>query len=188
MASVRTFIAFNTPEAIRESITAFQSELRNSGADVRWESSDKFHVTIKFLGNVDESQLPGLTRKIQSACENYRSFEVWYRGAGGFPDLKHPRVIWLGCENEDGTLANLKSSLDRVLLPDGFEIEERPFRPHITLGRIRSPKGLHYLTPKLENLTFEPQMGTIREVLVVKSVLRPQGAAYTVLSSIQLQS
>ena len=62
MASVRTFIAFNTPEAIRESITAFQSELRNSGADVRWESSDKFHVTIKFLGNVDESQLPGLTR------------------------------------------------------------------------------------------------------------------------------
>jgi len=188
MAFARTFIAINTPESIRQSITAFQSELRKSGADVRWESPDKFHVTIKFLGNVEESQLPGLTRQIQSVCEQHPSFEVWYRRAGGFPDLKHPRVIWLGCENEDGTLATLRSALDTVLLPHGFEIEARPFRPHITLGRIRSPKGLDHLTPKLENLTFEPQMGTIREVLIVKSVLRPQGAAYTVLTSIHLQS
>jgi len=174
MASLRTFIAFETPEAIRQSITAFQSELKKSGADVRWEPPDKFHVTIKFLGNVEESRLPELTRQIQSVCENDRSFKVWYRGAGGFPDLKHPRVIWLGCENEDGVLANIKSALDTVLLPHGFEIEDRPFRPHVTLGRIRSPKGLHYLTPKLENLTFEPLMGTIFEVLIVKSVLRPQ--------------
>jgi len=188
MASLRTFIAFETPEAIRQSITAFQSDLRRYGADVRWEPPDKFHVTIKFLGKTEESQLPVLTRQIQSVCGTHRSFEVWYRGAGAFPDLKHPRVIWLGCENEDGTLAGIKSALDTALLPHGFEIEGRPFRPHVTLGRIRSPEGLHYLTPKLENITFEPLMGTIREVLIVKSVLRPQGAAYTVLSSIQLQS
>lgn len=165
-----------------------QSELRESGADVRWESPDKFHATIKFLGDVEEAGLPGVLRDARSACAPHPPFVVSYQGLGAFPALRHPKVVWIGCANEDGTLGRIKTSLDAGLLPHGFKVEERAFRPHVTLGRVRSARGLQHLTPRLENLTFEPQTGTISEILVMKSVLRPQGAEYSVVTSIHLQS
>lgn len=187
MASIRTFIAFDTPAPIREAMTALQTDLRESGADVRWESPDKFHATIKFLGAVDPSVLPAVMAETRSVCGKYRPIGVSYRGLGAFPNERRPRVFWIGVVNDDGSLSSLKSALDTALIPYGFPVEERAFTPHITLGRVRTARGLKYLTPKLEKLTFEPRAGTISEVLVMKSVLRPQGAEYTVLTSIHLQ-
>src|SRR5260221_5183553 len=182
MGSIRTFIAFDTPARVREAMMAVQEELAEPDADVRWESPEKSHTTIKFLGGVDESILPGVLETTRSVCGTFRPFEVTYEGVGAFPEGRHPKVIWTGCLNADGSLASLKSALDRALVPFGFPIEERAFRPHLTLGRVRSPRGLQYLTPKLEKLTFEPRKETISEILVMKSVLRPQGGEYTVLT------
>lgn len=186
MESIRTFIAFDTPEEIRGEILKLQDRLRSSDADVRWESSGKFHVTIKFLGDVRDSHMAGVLSRIAGAVKGRPPFAVTYQRLGAFPDRKRPRVIWLGCENTDGTLLAMKEALDRELQPLGFEIEERRFHPHVTLGRVKSPRRLNNLTPMLESLTFEPRNGTVDTVSVMRSVLNPQGAQYSILQSLHL--
>ena len=101
--------------------------------------------------------------------------------------MKSPRVLWIGCENPDGRLLPLKNALDSGLLPEGFEVEDRPFHPHVTLGRVKSLRGKNDLTPMLEKLTLEPRVATVAEIIVMKSTLKPQGAVYTVLKNIRLQ-
>ena len=187
MGFIRTFIAFDTPNDIRNKMSILQEELRQSRADVKWESSDKFHATIKFLGNVDENLLSKVVSICNDGLSNYSSFIINYQYLGCFPNKKHPRVIWIGCENLDGAILKLKNALDKDLAPLGFEIENRSFHPHITIGRVRSEKGFSNLLPMLENLTFERQEATIREILIMKSILKPEGSEYSVLKTIQLK-
>lgn len=188
MASIRTFIAFDTPDSIRQKIAALQAELKAARADVKWEMQEKFHATIKFLGNVDEAILPNVIATIEKTVQPFHSFEVVYFSLGAFPTKKRPRVIWIGCKNASGELQRMKEALDQSLLQYGFEIEDRAFHPHVTLGRVKSPRGLHDLTPMLEKRTFEPEPATIGGILVMKSVLTPQGAEYSVLKTVALKT
>lgn len=188
MAGIRTFIAFDTPELIRKEMRIFQSELKKSNTDVKWEPEDKFHATIKFLGDVSEFTLPSVLVSIESVVKKYSSFEVMYQTVGTFPDIRHPRVVWIGCENPDGILKNLKNELDTVLQSFGFEMEKRSFHPHITLGRVKGDRNLKNLTSLLEKITFQPRNAVINEVVVMKSVLHPEGSAYSIIQSIVLGS
>ncbi|MBI4810629.1 MAG: RNA 2',3'-cyclic phosphodiesterase [Ignavibacteriales bacterium] len=187
MVTIRTFIAFDTPDPIKKEMSQLQMELKNSNADVKWEVESKFHVTIKFLGNIDESILQKVIDHCQSIVESSPRFDVVYQTLGCFPNKKHPRVIWIGCQNENGVLQKLKISLDKALLPLGFKIEDRAFHPHITLGRVRTPKGIQNLTPMLENLNFEPRKASINEILIMKSILKSEGSIYSILKTIHLQ-
>jgi 2'-5' RNA ligase len=186
MSTIRTFIAFDTPIEIRESMKSLQSELKKSNADVRWEPSEKFHATIKFLGDVEERNLPRIIAKIEQSVSNVSSFIVSYREIGTFPDKHHPRVIWIGCENLDGNLLKMKNELDAALHPLGFPIEERTFHPHITLGRVKSANRIKDLLSMLENLTFEPRSTKVERIVVMKSMLKPQGSEYSLLTTIPL--
>jgi RNA 2',3'-cyclic 3'-phosphodiesterase len=186
MNSTRTFIAFDTPAKIKNDIEIIQSKLRSAGADVKWEHKDKFHATIKFLGDVENSRLDSIIDKIANSIKQYPPTEIIYDGIGVFPNRNNPRVIWIGCTNSDGIIKKIKIALDKNLVNDGFEIEKRTFYPHITLGRVKSDRGLKNLLPMLENLTFEPQNTLIKEILVMKSVLKHEGSEYSVLKSIQL--
>lgn len=187
MPSIRTFIAVETPLEIREKIQKLQTELKKAKSDVRWESMEKFHATIKFLGDIDEQKLPAVLTRIKSVIERHRSFELIVQTIGCFPNAKHPRVVWIGCTNADGVLDLLKTSLDVELLPLGFEIEDRAFHPHITLGRVKSSKGISNLTSMMEKLTFEPTKFEVKEIVIMKSVLRPEGSEYSALLNIHLQ-
>ncbi|MBI1805167.1 MAG: RNA 2',3'-cyclic phosphodiesterase [Ignavibacteriae bacterium] len=186
MGTIRTFIAFDSPDVVRERIREIQNELRKIDTDIRWESPDKFHVTIKFLGDVEEAVLPDVLTDIQTICKTHTPFDVIYSTFGSFPNFLHPRVLWLGCKNPDDKLQLLKNALDTGLVSHGFEIEERAFHPHITLGRVKSNRGLQYLTPMLEKLTFEPHSARINGINVMQSVLKPQGASHTALCLINL--
>ena len=186
MPSLRTFIAFDTPGSIREEIRELQSELKKSSADIRWEPSEKFHATIKFLGDTDEKKMPDVLARIQTIVKQFPVFAITYASLGCFPNRNNPRVIWLGCQNADGALELLKTRLDVELLPLGFDIEDRRFHPHITLGRVKSSRGLKNLTPMLENLTFQPHHAMIKEILVMKSVLKREGSEYSIIKAIQL--
>jgi 2'-5' RNA ligase len=186
MPSIRTFIAIETPGPIRKDILSLQDRLKRSGADVRWEPEDKFHATVKFLGDVDETALPGVLTKIETVVVQHRACEVIFEKLGCFPDNKRPRVVWVGCSNPDGKLEALKSMLDNELRVFGFEIESRPFRPHITLGRIKSQNRIEHLISILENLTFEPHASVVNKIFVMKSMLKPKGSEYSVLQTIQL--
>jgi 2'-5' RNA ligase len=187
MANIRTFIAFDTPEQIKKEMGVVQSELKKSNAEVKWEDENKFHVTVKFLGDIEENTLPSVITKIESIVHTHSRFDVYYKGIGSFPNNKNPRVIWIGCGNNDGRLELFKTSLDVGLLSFGFEEEKRKFHPHITLGRVKSLKGVKNLTPMLEKLTFDSHVTKINEILVMKSILRPEGSEYSLLKAIKLQ-
>ncbi len=188
MPAIRTFIALDTPEVIRGEIQTLQAELKKSGADVKWESLQKFHATIKFLGDVQEMMMDRLLQRIRQAVAASPCFEVVFESLGCFPNIHNPRVIWVGCHNADGTLGALKSRLDADLIPLGFEAEDRAFHPHITLGRVKSSGGIRNLTPMLEKLTFQPRNAAITEILVMKSVLKREGSEYSIIESIPLHS
>lgn len=183
---LRSFVAIDTPEAVRRIMLDVQSKLKVSGADVKWEGPEKFHATIKFLGNVEENLLTSVVNTIEQSVKNFPAFEVTYNHVGCFPSVKRPRVIWIGCENTDGTLLRIQDTLEQALLPLGFEREERAFHPHVTLGRTKSAKSLNNLISILESFTFEPRTFTCNEILLMKSMLKPEGSEYTRLHSFAL--
>ena len=185
---IRTFIALETPPAIRASISEVLTALREADAEVRWEAPEKFHVTVKFLGDVDERKLPTIIAKIEQTVSTISPFEMAYSEIGMFPDRQHPRIIWIGCQNPDRRLSRLKNVLDSSLEPLGFRVEARAFHPHITVGRITGEKGKKDLLSILENLTFEPRSTMVEEVVVMKSMLKPHGSEYSRLISVPLNT
>ena len=184
--AVRSFIAFNTSDSIRERMEALQTKLRGASADIRWESRENLHATIKFLGNVDEQQLPSVISVAGDTVRGFKSFDVTCKGLGCFPNALRPRVIWIGCEDRGGMLPSLKQALDNSLIQFGIEREEREFHPHITLGRVKTEKRIDQLTHMLESLTFDEESFRCREILLMKSTLNSRGAEYTSLSTFLL--
>lgn len=187
MGSIRTFISFETPALIREKMLELQTELKKSNAHVRWEPESKFHVTLIFLGNIEEQLLLKIITVIQESLTTFTVFDVIYQNLGAFPNNRTPRIIWIGCQNPDGKLQQMKETLDKQLEQFGIQAEHRQFHPHITLGRVKSPKGRKDLTQKLESLTFQPMETTITEIAIMKSVLKPEGSEYSILKTISLQ-
>ena len=188
MASIRTFIAFAPPSNVREDIYYFLENLKTSKADVKWDTVDKLHVTMTFLGNVAEVDMHNVIACVKNCCASSRVFHVTYSKLGTFPNKKHPKVIWLGCEEPTGTLYSFKQHIDRALAPLGFTPDDRHFHPHITFGRVRSEKGIANLLSIMENLIIEPRTATVENILVMKSELHREGAAYSIIESIQLPS
>jgi 2'-5' RNA ligase len=184
---IRTFIAFETPAEVRAGLVVLQNSLRKAGVDLRWESEEKLHCTIKFLGDVPVPRLGAVLELIGRTVALFPRFTVVYEHLGVFPNLRRPRVLWAGCRDVDGTLARIKTAVDEALVPEGFPVEERSFHPHVTLGRMRDVSPPGNLTPMLENLTFEPHIIQVGNIVVMKSVLRPQGALYSVQKEIQLR-
>lgn len=187
MGSIRTFISIPTPENVRQALTAIQSELKSADADVKWESPEKLHITLRFLGDVEENRLPQLIADCSKAICNLNSFSLVYEGFGCFPDARNPRIIWAGSHNDDGTLITIKKEIDAAVARYGFEGENRMFHPHITLSRVKGRRNIPNLIKMLQSVTFEPHPVRIDEVHFMKSVLRPTGSIYTILQTIALQ-
>jgi RNA 2',3'-cyclic 3'-phosphodiesterase len=184
---MRTFIAIDTPDHIKREMTKVQSELRRSAADVRWETSDKFHITLKFLGETKETMVDDIIENIQALCSKFSPFALQYDRVGCFPNMKNPRVIWIGCRDISQNLSKIKIMLDKELKQFGIESEERAFHPHITLGRVKSEREIKNLIPIIENLTFKSEVIECGQILIMKSILKPSGSVYSTLKSIILK-
>jgi 2'-5' RNA ligase len=187
MPPQRLFVAFSPPPTLKAAIGRLVSDLRVAGADVRWEAEDQLHATLTFLGNAGEQLLPAIINVVERCGRSTPPCLVTYYGLGAFPSLRRPRVVWLGCEEKTGTLSSLKERLDRDLIPLGFRAEERPFHPHVTLGRVRGERNIRNLISMMEKCMFEPQSAEIGEVQLMKSELNPGGSVYSVVHSTQLQ-
>lgn len=188
MGTIRVFISIEPPEAIKINMERLQRELLTSGADVKWERPGKFHLTIKFLGLIEEENLTRILGLIEQAALIHPPFGLTYAGIGCFPNLSLPRVIWIGCQDNDGGLQRLRMSIDRILFPEGFMEDKEAFHPHVTLGRSKGTQRLKHLTPMLENLTFEPRRTTVDTIFVMRSTLKPGGSEYLTLREIQLKT
>ncbi len=187
---VRTFVAVEIDEAVRQRASALIERARASIEGIRWVGPQNLHVTLKFLGDVAEEDLPAVGEAVTQAVAGVPGFDFELRALGAFPRIDRPNNVWLGSGDGAASLADLADRIERALNPLGFPREHRTFEPHVTLGRVarggRAPAALvRWLR---ENAAFEAGRSRIREVVVFSSQLTPQGAIYTALCRAPLAS
>jgi 2'-5' RNA ligase len=154
---------------------------------VAWVAPENFHVTLKFLGGVDEAKIPALIAALHSAMARQRGFGVQVGGLGAFPSPMRPRVLWAGVAVGAQPLGALAQSVDEATAALGFPREARPFSPHISLGRVRDSRRAPALAEALEGAgTWPFGTVTIEHVALMRSDLSPRGARYTTLAAAPL--
>ncbi len=168
---MRLFIAIPLPEAVREKL----SELYQSMDGVRWQSQGQLHITLKFLGETDRDQLPELIRGLKSI--RHSAFQMTISGFGTFPGKGRPKILWIGIARPE-PLKDLQQKIEQQCIEIGFEAEDRPFIPHITLARIKG-------TPRRDVMSFINQHKKVRipgvpvnEFVLYESKLDPDGAVH----------
>ncbi len=183
---MRTFIAVPLPQECHRVLQQAQDKLRSAEAEVRWVSVPGIHLTLKFLGEIDPGMVPKLKAALEQASAAHKPFSLVLRSLGCFPNLHAPRVVWFGVEGAVGELTALQKSIEEACVSLGFDPEERPFRPHLTLGRVQGKRNLHRLGDYIKigtDLECEFAAGQFN---LYKSTLKPQGAIYSVLESFNL--
>jgi 2'-5' RNA ligase len=185
---IRAFIAIELSGELKKMLTRTGRDLatRIPPAAVRWVKPAAMHLTLQFLGDTPAATLDAITRAIEAATLGVPPITMTTGALGCFPNLRRPRVVWVGLVEPSGHLAQLKDALDRELEPLGFKPERRPFSPHLTLGRVHKRAGredarrLGQVVESAE-LTDIGRM-TADAIHLIRSDLRPSGPIYTVLA------
>jgi RNA 2',3'-cyclic 3'-phosphodiesterase len=188
MLSVRVFIAVSLPPDLKAKLTAMQQEFRHSSVEAAWVREAGFHITLKFLGEVDSSQIEPIVSCMTEATQRYHPFSLTLCGVGVFPHESSPRVLWVGIQDEAGLLRQLQQAIEARLTQLGFTSEARPFAPHLTLARLKrvSRRGEF-----LANLSAhrEAMLGPldVDHIELVESQLHPSGARYSTVKAVSFE-
>ncbi|MCM8794809.1 MAG: RNA 2',3'-cyclic phosphodiesterase [Candidatus Omnitrophica bacterium] len=184
---MRCFIAVEPPEETRKEISRLQAELKQSGADVKWVEPGNIHLTLKFLGEIDEASIASLKEALSSTLR-FSPFTMTLEGIGAFPGTTNPRVIWVGVHQGEKESKELAADVDGICEKLGFPKEERPFSPHLTIGRVRSRDRMAPLIKRLQVAEFRcAQPVAVDRIVLFQSVLSPKGPCYTPLAEISLR-
>jgi 2'-5' RNA ligase len=192
MSIIRAFIAIDLSPEIQHHLDDVLVNYKNQlgSVPIRWVAVTNIHLTLKFLGDVSLANLNILTDMIQAEVSNHHQFEITVGGAGAFPNLRHPRVIWIGVEAPQ-ELILIQNGIETTTARLGYAREERAFSPHLTLGRISrnaTSQDLKTISQTLEKTRVGFLGATLVEkVHLYRSDLRPTGAVYTQLFSSTLQ-
>lgn len=181
---MRSFIAvdIDANDRIRRLLRA----LGGLAAPVKVVPPESLHITLKFLGEVEEGRVDGLTAALASCVDGLEPFALTFRGTGAFPRMSSPRVVWIGVEDADPLVAYARRAED-ALEALGFDREKRPFSPHLTVGRVKGSRGRRALTDLLAAHREEPfGQQRVEAVKLKKSELRPTGAAYSDVARVGL--
>ena len=180
--SIRSFIAIDLSDPVRLRIEELVRELRKSDAQVGWVKVEAIHLTLKFLGNVDPELLERIKPALAREAAKTGPLRLEAAGCGAFPGLQSPRIIWVGLRGQIAPLVELARGVEEALVPLGFKPENRPFKPHITVGRVKGRVRLQSLREKLlSHAGFAAEPFDAAEIVLYKSELRPDGARYTPL-------
>jgi 2'-5' RNA ligase len=188
MSRVRTFIAIDPGQPIRDRLVSLQQNLARSGTEVKWVESENLHVTLLFLGEVDMLDSPKVCAAVTGSAIQEPAFAMSIESAGCFPHPRRPRILWAGVGQGTQRICALHDNLETPLLALGcYRREERKYTPHITLGRVRSAGPTERLAVALAGqVGWKGGETVVREVLVMGSELTPSGPVYTVLSRAKL--
>jgi 2'-5' RNA ligase len=182
---LRAFIAVSPSPEIHERLRRLKAELAATQAEVRWVRDDNMHNTLKFLGSMDADLVDDLREALRAAVEPFAPFDISVAGLGVFPSPARARIVWMGLHGEE--LAALAAAVERCVEPLGFPREARPYRPHITLGRVTGKGGWKRLEEILR-AHWSDDLGncTIDEIVAYRSHLQRGGSVYTKLCNIPL--
>jgi 2'-5' RNA ligase len=181
--AIRSFLAFELPVDIKRIIMAVSDDVRQLSLNVRWVNVTNIHLTIVFMGDVQEEQIKPIQAIVKDVCQEYGPFSIGLKGIGLFGSRRNPRVLWIGLDGAIDRMGYFRDDLQKKLRPFGIKEEKRRFKPHLTLGRFRkgARAGTHLddLLSKYHTLTSPDR--TIKELVLFKSDLRPGGAVYSKL-------
>jgi 2'-5' RNA ligase len=193
MNPMRCFVAFDLPAELRArlaDVLAGLDSVTPEGA-VRWVRPQSIHLTLKFLGEITPDAIPGLVGALQSAAERSQPFTFSVGGLGCFPNPARARVVWIGIREDSGAMHKLYEDVETSLAGLGFRREDRPFSPHLTLGRVRREAGTGAARRVGEAVQRvpAPALGEVSTgpLILFRSDLRPTGAVYTRVATFSLE-
>jgi len=183
MRTVRAFICVELSDDARERLGAIQSDLKGEGARVAWVAPSNVHLTLAFLGDVDEGRVLEISAALDAASSVTRPFALALGAAGAFPSLARPRVFWVGLGGGVGALRDLQRRVAAELRARTIEWDEKPFSPHATLGRVKDPRdpAVARVARALDAARVAPVEFAVKDVVLMRSELLPAGARYTPL-------
>jgi 2'-5' RNA ligase len=182
MARTRTFIAVELGKAVRERIVKLQDSLASAASEVKWVEPENLHVTLLFLGEVDDREVHRVCRIAVDSASGQPGFVMTVESAGCFPNPRHPRILWVGVGQGARELIGLHDALEEPLMQMGYRREDRPYTPHITIGRVRSARSTEALANALVRQGgWQGGEVGVGELLVMGSELMPRGPVYTIL-------
>lgn len=185
---MRTFVAIEFSDAVRSKLCELGARLRRSGANASWVKPEHLHLTLRFLGEIDESLAGRICDLLLLKYAGLRIFELTVQGVGAFPAIHKPAVVWAGVSPLEGGLEEAYRHADAAAGEIGVAPEGRPFHPHATLARVRQPSRLQALVTAIEKeRSFNAGGFTVRAVSLFRSELTPRGSIYTRLQEFPLQ-
>ena len=186
--SMRTFIAIELPDDLKQAIARVQEPLRGAGASANWTRPEGIHLTLKFLGEVPDAKAQEILQALEGAARGTGRLALAVEGAGAFPNVKNPRVLWIGITGDIVKLATLQAAVEDAMVRLGFEREDRKFSPHLTLARIKFPKPRDNWPGIIEGIR-DVKLGGFEagHLSLMKSELRREGAVYTEVGRVELK-
>lgn len=177
---MRAFVAVEISDETRNELATLIAELGHVDAPLKWVAPQNIHLTLKFLGNVPDESVTKAIEIMKKCCEGVAPFRLEVKGVGGFPDLRRPRVLFVDAVDEPATAASLARRLNKEMTRAGVPKEDRPFRSHLTIGRVRRPRPLDDVAKKLERVA-DKSFGTtdVERIVLMKSDLTSAGPIYT---------
>jgi len=192
---LRTFIAVELDSTLKQTLAGVQESLKRelhglaAGVRLQWVRMDAIHLTLKFLGDIEESRVGDILRVIEEVGRDYEPFSIDVRGFGVFPNLRAPRVLWMGLANQADVVIQLAGSIDAALAPLGFHIEPKPYSPHLTLARVKEQSrtignALAH-SGVMRDVTSRGTL-SVRAMVLMKSERTPSGSVYSRLGMVAL--
>ncbi len=189
----RLFVALELPPAVRAELVRVQAQLKQQvpPQTIRWVNPEGIHLTLKFLGDTPAVKQSSLERALTQAAEGHAQFDLAAGGLGCFPNLKRPRVAWVGLHQNLDALVALRNSVEEHIAPLGYPTENHPFNPHLTVGRVRREARRSDVERVGEFIASappgEPVPFRVAAVTLFRSELKPDGAVYTALFHASLE-
>ncbi|MDP3012877.1 MAG: RNA 2',3'-cyclic phosphodiesterase [Candidatus Subteraquimicrobiales bacterium] len=184
---LRLFVAIELPKTLKEELGKFTEQSSKEVSGAKWVEPKNLHISLKFLGNFPEENLPKLLTKIEEATWRIKPFNLRLSKAGAFPTERKARVFWMGTEGSESELEKLHKSIDKNMEKLGFERENRKFHSHITLARFRTPQNIESLISKFDFKASGDEVFEVKEIVLFKSELTPRGSIYTILKNFPLK-
>jgi RNA 2',3'-cyclic 3'-phosphodiesterase len=187
--TIRAFVALNLPADILDHVAGLQAALKARGLRLRWVKPQNLHLTLKFLGELPVASVADVGLALRRACREAAPVALTVQGMGVFPGIRRARVLWAGLGGQVEVLQSLYSRIEDELAGLGLAREKRGFKAHLTLARMKGPLAARDLLAAVEETGgYEPRSFLARKIILYKSDLRPQGAVYTPLVEIDLDT
>ena len=192
MPALRLFLAIDIPPHARETVVSIQNRFKTLDLNASWVRPGNIHLTLKFLGDTPLEQVANIKKSVSEAVDSISVFEVALDGVGVFPNLKKPRVLWVGLKDPHKHLNVLQENIDAKMMKLGFPGERKNFAPHLTLARIKHAKGkikesFEDLKREIESVPpMDSEFFQVDSVRLIQSELTPKGSIYTILEKFPL--